>query len=759
MRLPAYSGPFQVGCVDLEVPVRRPRSYGTDVVPPHELNKPKYVHPLRSTLRRWLFQRRGKDGVHRRGKAYSLWLDLNCTAFTEDHSHPPATPHHHHHHRDTHRHQAKRVSRVDTARSARRSSHGQQPGAKDNTSTKSRHRPWHRDVSYGVDQEGDDPSAFNPFSYNSKTSTLHLETVLFTLYYPTSHSADASPLPAASYKYKYRYSPATWVGRPLRSSVGGLLGYLRQYGLLGLLASPAVASLMNAELPVHVGAPLASPADERMAAIARVRPMREEEKQRAQRQREKRSRQDHSPDYDRRTLASGRFSRWFQGKAADPPPPMQPSGVPDPQDAGEKGYSIPEGAPDPVFESVHNGRQLPVMIFSHGLAGSRTSYSQYCGTLASHGVLVAALEHRDGSALHTYVRSSRPGRRAAMKAFRNKAAAGATAAESSSEGGKEEKKEHEPVNPSQPAGEQLGKVHTEQPGQEEGEAIEDENERNKEAKFWEDVKMYKDSKYARRYGSGFGGGRLKKKRMGYLHPRNADVPQLLFEKFNLRSFPTDPTEEEAGLRAAQIQMRIDEIEECRHVLERINQGEGYHVYLESTRGLGSKLAKRRHFTPPPESIVANPMQLCDWEGKLDLQSVFLVGHSFGGCTVAEAQRHIKRPFPSALILDPWTEPMSEGGPPIQQPLFAINSETFTVWQESFDKLKRICHDARDHSDARGWILTVAGTDHLSFSDLPIILPHLLRSAVNPQKYVRCPLCLYFPPLPHTPQEVSFKDVS
>jgi platelet-activating factor acetylhydrolase len=45
------------------------------------------------------------------------------------------------------------------------------------------------------------------------------------------------------------------------------------------------------------------------------------------------------------------------------------------------------------------------MIFSHGLAGSRNAYSHIAGSITSHGVIVIAPEHRDGSAPISYVRS------------------------------------------------------------------------------------------------------------------------------------------------------------------------------------------------------------------------------------------------------------------------------------------------------------------------------------------------------------------
>lgn len=44
-----------------------------------------------------------------------------------------------------------------------------------------------------------------------------------------------------------------------------------------------------------------------------------------------------------------------------------------------------------------------MLVFSHGLGGSRNTYSQICGLIASYGVVVAAPEHRDGSAPITFI--------------------------------------------------------------------------------------------------------------------------------------------------------------------------------------------------------------------------------------------------------------------------------------------------------------------------------------------------------------------
>ncbi|KAJ6264458.1 hypothetical protein Dda_0604 [Drechslerella dactyloides] len=66
---------------------------------------------------------------------------------------------------------------------------------------------------------------------------------------------------------------------------------------------------------------------------------------------------------------------------------------------------LPEHSRLPEDEKSDN--KLPVVIFSHGLGGTRNAYSYLTASLASYGAVVLCIEHRDGSAPVSFIRESK----------------------------------------------------------------------------------------------------------------------------------------------------------------------------------------------------------------------------------------------------------------------------------------------------------------------------------------------------------------
>jgi platelet-activating factor acetylhydrolase len=52
---------------------------------------------------------------------------------------------------------------------------------------------------------------------------------------------------------------------------------------------------------------------------------------------------------------------------------------------------------------------FPLLMFSHGLGGTRTTYSSVCGKFASYGFVVLSIEHRDSSGPRTFVNPPKRG--------------------------------------------------------------------------------------------------------------------------------------------------------------------------------------------------------------------------------------------------------------------------------------------------------------------------------------------------------------
>ncbi|EKM59854.1 uncharacterized protein PHACADRAFT_192245 [Phanerochaete carnosa HHB-10118-sp] len=70
---------------------------------------------------------------------------------------------------------------------------------------------------------------------------------------------------------------------------------------------------------------------------------------------------------------------------------------------------IPVYANVPLLGTQSGKHQWPLVIFSHGLGGTRTTYSHFCARLAAEGRVVLAIEHRDGTGPFVFTHTPIPG--------------------------------------------------------------------------------------------------------------------------------------------------------------------------------------------------------------------------------------------------------------------------------------------------------------------------------------------------------------
>ncbi|KAJ7180278.1 platelet-activating factor acetylhydrolase, isoform II-domain-containing protein [Mycena crocata] len=283
---------------------------------------------------------------------------------------------------------------------------------------------------------------------------------------------------------------------------------------------------------------------------------------------------------------------------------------------------IPVHPNAPLLHPGDARKQWPLVLFSHGLGGSRTTYSQLCCEMAAAGRVVLAIEHRDGTAPACTPR--------------------------------------------------------------------DAARRPRTVLYYRDVDV------------GFA-------------PEDADSDTP-------NAFP----------------LRVDQLVFRQHEVYRI-----YAAFCELVRGGGGL-----------QPIDGADVDLGSWSAvsglaPVNCDDVSLVGHSFGGCTVLSilsseppASAYPPIPITKVLLYDPWLEPLPSPGPtpstsfsepsnsntPPCEPdiksnrgqphtMLVINSQVFSLWKDHFTRLVGVV-GAWEPQGRR--LLTLIGSQHVSFSDFPVL---------------------------------------
>lgn len=360
---------------------------------------------------------------------------------------------------------------------------------------------------------------------------------------------------------------------------------------------------------------------------------------------------------------------WRNAKLSDGPPLAGPEEMG--EEALNRGFSDTSEVtlvwgprPPPDAEELRRRRaKYPVIMFSHGLGGSRTVYSSVCGELASYGFVVIALEHRDGSGARTYVN----------------------------------KEGSSPDLDSQT----LDRRSNTEREKEEGSRFHTKRHRKKNGK--------KKPYYM----------------VDYIFPLdNAQDTR-----------PHNPAGVDTELRSAQIDMRCAEIQEAYYVLGMINDGRGEEVARRNLRKKGNKGSSSR-------GLVGIDWE--DWTGRLYMNDVTMMGHSFGGATAAQVLR-LREDFTwisQGILLDAWGPAMPEDSNEehkIQKPILAVGSEAFMHWKDNFKRVEKLCIEAREMG-VPSWMTTIRGTVHLATADFAVLYPNwmslLMKSLVDPKRAIQ-----------------------
>ncbi|OZC09260.1 Platelet-activating factor acetylhydrolase, plasma/intracellular isoform II [Onchocerca flexuosa] len=166
-----------------------------------------------------------------------------------------------------------------------------------------------------------------------------------------------------------------------------------------------------------------------------------------------------------------------------------------------------------------------------------------------------------------------------------------------------------------------------------------------------------------------------------------------------------PTEDEFQLRSGQLQKRVAECIKTLHILEELNLGQH-----NSDQHTGKKL------------LLGNDFAWSQFKGRLDIDRIFIAGHSFGGATAIATATALSTNFSAVVVLDGWMFPIDkELLTRVRQPILFLNAEDFQS-EESIKDMLQVVENSK-HSI----LLTLNDALHQSFTDFPILIPKMLRN--------------------------------
>ncbi|KAK9505274.1 hypothetical protein O3M35_009365 [Rhynocoris fuscipes] len=151
-----------------------------------------------------------------------------------------------------------------------------------------------------------------------------------------------------------------------------------------------------------------------------------------------------------------------------------------------------------------------------------------------------------------------------------------------------------------------------------------------------------------------------------------------------------------AVRNEQLHKRVGEIKKLITELEELNNGKATNI-LQSSLDM-------KHF-----------------QGTLDMSSLCLMGHSFGGATSLLTMANDDRPS-CGVILDGWMFPLKEENIQIAKPLIFINTQTFHI-ESNIHSINKI---VENNNGAEREVYTIMHTTHETQTDTPHIMGYWLN---------------------------------